>query len=479
MNGVNTVKKSIALILLFSMLLTVFSACSGEEVTLLNFLMEGSSTLDLDDEVVTLCTEENSDDDMPSLFEHPENTAMYDAIKTRLSDLEDKYNCSIDIVSHGYGKEMIAYMTTLASTGDSTIDIIFGNNSNIMGNLAVGGILYPLTELQQYIDYENSEKFGSAGLLEVAMINGVPHAVQPVQWPGFTKNFAFYITYNRDLFGQYAMTDLHEYYENETWTFETFENLFASYEKVADEELDFAYIQRGFFTFSSMLANGVKFCDYDGYEFYNDFDSDKTYNAIDWSLNLYSRYKDIISFQDYAYGHEEFCEEKMMILPANAKAITQYVNYEANFNFGVMPFPCGPDAVYGEWASFIENLRGFGISYFSDIPEASAIILNDLFDPFEEVSSGSDLTEYYREQIFLTDLDTEIFLETGKNIRSLYGAHNSAFFNFMSDIKGATSVAQLIQQHEGPIDALITEHIRPNYENYLYEHLEAEALQNN
>jgi len=474
-------KRSIALILLFSMLLTVFSACSGEEVTLLNFLMEGSSTLDLDDEVVTICSEEGTDDVLETLFEQPVNTAPYDAILKRLSMLEDKYNCSFDIVSRGYEGNMTANLMTLASTGDSTIDIIFAGSVGILSGLALGGIILPLTDVKDYIDYENSEKFGSAGLLEVAMVNGVPHAVQPVQWPGFTNNYAFYITYNRDQFNRYAMTDLHEYYENETWTFDTFENLFKTYETVPSEEVDLFYLQKGFFTYSSMLANGVKLCDYNGKEFYTDFDSTKTYNAIEWAFNICDRYEDSLSIADYPYCYEEFNEEKVIMALTNTMLITQNINYKANFEFGIMPFPCGPDAVYGEWACFTETIRGFAISAFSDIPEASAMIINDLFDPFEEISTENGLAEYYRDQVFLTDLDTEIFLETGKNIRSLYGSHNPALINFMADLKNTTtkSVAQFIQEHEGPIEALITEHIRPNYENYLYEHLEAESLQNN
>ncbi len=458
-------------------LLTLVCLClvgCGQTVTLLDFLPpEGESVFDLQQRVVTLGTESNSnDDDIPSLFEHAENTVVYDAIIKRLHTLEDQYNCKIEIENEGNSTEMITKMLILSATGDSTIDIMFGHNSNIMGNLAVGGVLHPLTQLREYINYENSEKFGSPGVLEAAMVDGVPYAVQPVQWPGFTNTFAFYITYNRDLFKEYSMPDLHEYYENETWNFATYENLFSMYETMADEDLDLSYIQRGFFAMSAMIANGVKFCDYDGETFSSDFNSDKSYNAIDWSLKLYDRYKDIILFHDYAYGHDEFCDKKVMMMPTSSKTLTHYVPYKSDFEFGVMPFPSGPDGVYGQWATFIESIRGFGISNFSDLTEASAIILNDLCDPFPEVTTENGLQDYYREQIFFTDLDTQIFLEVGKDIRHVfYTVHGRAIYNFQSAITGATSVAQLIQTHEKPIEELIIKSVRPNYEKYIYEHL--------
>ena len=445
----------------------------GETATLLDFLPpERSSVLDLGQRVVTIGTEEYAEEEgvLPTIFEHKQDTAMYDAILDRIAMLEDKYNCKIEFLYCGYGNKMIENMMPLAYTGDPEIDIIFGQNSNMMGHFAFGGLLYPLTELKEYLDYENSEKFGSAGLLEAAMINGIPYAVQPVQWAGFTNSFAYYITWNRELFNEYAMPELHEYYENNTWTFETFENLFAMYEKVANEDIDFASIQRQFFTMSSMWANGVKFCANDGEGFYSDFTSDKSYKAIDWTLNLYNRYQNIMLFQDDAYEYEEFCAEKAMLMPVNTKTITQIVPYEADFEFGIMPFPCGPDGVYGEWSNFVESLRGFGISNFSDLPDAAAIIINDLAEPFEEIGS---LNDYYREQVFFTDLDTDIFLEVGKNIRHLYSAQGTAIFDFMRKVNGATSVAQLIQAHEGAIEALVLEHIRPNYEKYIYEHLDS------
>ncbi len=443
----------------------------GETATLLDFLPADSSVMDLNKAVLTIGTETNADEETPSLFEHKANTVMYDEILDRINMLESKYNCEIEIKDCGYGNKMIENMMPLASTGDPEIDIIFGQNSNMMGHFAVGGLLQALDSLKDYIDYENSEKFGSAGILEAAMINGVPYAVQPVQWVGYTNSFAYFITYNRELFSQFAMPELHEYYENQTWTFETFENLFAMYEKVEDAELDFASIQRGFFTMASMLANGAQFCVYDGTEFSSDFTSDKTYNAIDWSLKLYNRYANITKFQDDAYEWEYFCDEKAMLMPVNTKTITQIVPYEADFEFGVMPFPCGPDGVYGQWSNFAEGLRGFGISYFSDLPEAAAIIINELCDPFDKISTDNGLADYYREQVFFTDLDTQIFLEVGKDIRPLYTAHGTAIYDFMTQVKGAQSVAQLIQSHQGAIEALIMEHIRPNYENYIFEHL--------
>ena len=164
-------KRNIALILLLAMSLAVFSACSSTEVTLKSFLPESKFTLDLNKKVVTIGTEDNSDDDMPSLFEHPENTVMYDAILKRFDLLEDKYNCTLELAQCGYGKEMIKYMLTLASTGDSKLDIIFGKDAMVIGRVD-GVILLVCFAFFLYTTIKTALKGNGAG--EEEEIKNIP-----------------------------------------------------------------------------------------------------------------------------------------------------------------------------------------------------------------------------------------------------------------------------------------------------------------
>ena len=460
-------KKVLSIILLSVLILTVFTSCtSGSGVTLLNFINSEADAIDMDGKTVSISSESDYKD---ALFEQMENTAMYDAIINRLDEIEKKYNCNIEHIEHAGSPTVIQNMMSLAATGDSEIDIIYGHGYNKIGKLAYAGILYPLTDLKDYIDYTNSEKFGTAGLLEAAMINGVPYAVQPVQWVGFANSFAFHLVWNTEQFTQFGLPNLHEYYENKTWTFENFEKLFEAYSAVANEEVDLIAFQKGYFALAALYANGVKMCDYDGSEFYCDIADNKSIRAAEWVLNLFNKYDDIITTVG-SWETDGFIHEKVILQPVQVSAASLFLPYEVDFQYSLMPFPSGPDATYGEWANFVEAIRGFGISYFSDVPDAAARIINDLCEPFPEVTP-TGLYDYYNEQVFYNPIDVEILLDVGKYTRNFYSVGNETLWQFKDSFDGKQTASQIIDKYKSRIEALVEEYIRPNFEGYVYDQL--------
>ncbi len=459
-------KKAISIILLSALVLTIFTSCTSSGITLLDFIDPEGSTVNMYGKTVTISSESDYKD---SLFEQKANTEMYDAIIDRLNNIEQKYNCNIEHVEHAGNPTVIKNMMSLAATGDSEIDVLYGHGYNKLGKLAYAGILYPLTDLQDYIDYTNSEKFGSAGLLEAAMINGVPYAVQPVQWVGFANSFAFHLVWNTEKFIQFGLPNLHEYYENKTWTFENFENLFKSYSAVAADDVDLIAFQQGYFALTSMYANGVKMCDYDGSEFYCDIGTDKALYAADWALNIMNTYEDIITYVG-SWESDGFVNETVLLQPVQVADATLNLPYNAEFQFSLMPFPSGPDATYGEWANLVEAIRGFAVSKFSDVPDAAALIINELCEPFTEVTP-TGLADYYRELVFYNPIDVDILLDVGKYTRNFYSVDNETLWNFKDAFHGNQTAAQIINTYKGQIEGLVEEYIRPNFEGYVYDQL--------
>ena len=115
-------KRITSIILLSVLILPFFAACSlGSEATLLNFINSDVSKIDLNGKVVTICGENDSSEE---LFEQKVNTSMYDGIIKRIADIEKDLNCTIEIVDVDGTPSGITYLQTLASTGESKIDII-------------------------------------------------------------------------------------------------------------------------------------------------------------------------------------------------------------------------------------------------------------------------------------------------------------------------------------------------------------------
>ena len=114
-----------------------------------------------------------------------------------------------------------SYYINMFAVGSGDLDLIYRSVGNDLWFLAEAKALYPITDFPEFIDLNDSDKYGTAGVLEAGMHNGIPYAVQLTYWPGLQGTECFYIAYNRDMFLSMGLTDLHEYYENQTWTWDT------------------------------------------------------------------------------------------------------------------------------------------------------------------------------------------------------------------------------------------------------------------
>ena len=69
-------------------------------------------------------------------------------------------------------------------------------------------------------------------------------------------------------------------------------------------------------------------------------------------------------------------------------------------------------------------------------------------------------------------MDTEIYLEIGKYARSIYAAGDGTIWDFAHAFKGDTqTAAQIIEAYKNRMENFVAKELRPNYENYVYDHL--------
>ena len=107
--------------------------------------------------------------------------------------MEKAYNCTITIDNQGaYGDASNNYVVSNLSVGENIGDIFYIAGNNYIANLAYGGYLTPLTDLKDIIDYEDSKKYGSPALLECAMYESIPYAVQPSYWLNYQEASSFF-----------------------------------------------------------------------------------------------------------------------------------------------------------------------------------------------------------------------------------------------------------------------------------------------
>jgi hypothetical protein len=86
-------------------------------------------------------------------------------------------------------------------------------------------------------------------------------------------------------------------------------------------------------------------------------------------------------------------------------------------NFGIVPFPHGPNGSLKNTGSTITTTRFMtSIPSFSKEPVMSATILNAIYEPLPGYETEDDTIEYMRKQYFFDDRDVHNFVEMYKTI---------------------------------------------------------------
>ena len=401
-----------------------------------------------------------------------QGTFLYDCAMQRISDIEKRFNCVLTVEHSPTTSSHYNNCRAIIMSGLSPADIMDFRSSNTTANLAYAGCLYPLTEVHDIIHYEDSFKYGSASVLECAMYKGVPYAVQPASWPGFPDAQCFFLTYNKDRVSSKGLTDLHEYYENGTWTWANFEDVLVSYTSTdpGDPYVALATHAKALVNMT-LFSNGVKFADYIDGKLQTDLYQPRVVNAITWLQKIYSDYRSSLLNIEYWSLSEFINGQSLMTFVSGAQAYNSDIQYNCDFTFGLMPFPCGPDAVYGEWANWREELYGVCMPVNVAEPEATAHIIAMLCEPFEEFGTNTeDLKEYYANNVFSSATDAEIYFEVGKYGRYIYwhvGGLN--FTTGVIDNYARQTAQQIVDSYASSMDEVIEEYIKPNFENYMYE----------
>ncbi|MBQ6809588.1 MAG: hypothetical protein IJP09_02625 [Clostridia bacterium] len=450
-------KKIIATLLLAVMILSTACASAPE---LLPFIDEKPTGTGLAGQTLKVHLNFGTyKDDSPyrdALIEHVENiaTKLNGNIELRY-DREDSTEREIDVPFE-------------IAAGTYQYDVyVAGADTNIVKSK----IFLPITEFYDYIDYRDSEKYGTLEYLEGIMYDGVLYGVSPQQWPGIDAVELFTNVYNRDLFKENNLTDLHEYYEQGIWTWDTFENEYLAKVQIdANSEIPYYAFQTDqpdYFQ-SVFYANDCSFVErLDDGTVVPSIGNAAFVEAITWGQHIIREYGDITLFDSDTYANEEYVRGEIFCgwLPSN-QVITGNIAYEANFDSGVMPLPCGPNATYGEWSQIIQGCFGCFIPVTTSDMEGSAMIISELCEPLP----GYEDPAIFYDMTFENQTDLEIFMKLSENCRYDYArVGDNKLGRSIAESFGKTltkpdrSVTADIETYRRMMTTLAEDWIIPNY----------------
>jgi hypothetical protein len=336
---------------------------------------------------------------------------------------------------------------------------------------AMAGYLYPLTEVKEFLDYENTDKFGSANMLECAMVDGVPYGVVPMQWPHKSTqgNVGSFLAFNNEIIKNNSMPDPREIYESNKWTTENFNEIIPQfYIKDGEREIFAMTGHPSNFVRAFLGAAGMRLVtEVDGVVVPS-FETPAVLNMIDWAGKFANDNKSYIKFLNTYTAYQELIDGNCtfaVVETSNIDTIAKAVS-----DFGILSFPCGPDIEYGSQVTYYSTIQTLSIINSTFEPDNSAILIDKLLDPFEGYETEEQRNAILYKTMFFNEDDVKCFVDIPKH--SIYQYYAVKGYDFMEKIAEqfrTKSASEILGKLKGTMDDIVKDYIEPNYQ-YVKSH---------
>ncbi|MBQ4628955.1 MAG: hypothetical protein IJB44_07740 [Clostridia bacterium] len=385
------------------------------------------------------------------------DTEFADLAMERVKEVESKYDVKINIIT---GKDIGATVQNETYAGAVSADAVQAASNAISGILRAG-LLHDLTQLSEYIDYTDSEKWGNIENLKPMFWDGCLFGVIPASWPMLKyRSMDGPVIVNENIISYLNETDPREFVEKDEWTWDKFEELMPVYNHINDagDEVKALYttVHWLFRTMQTTNGEGIIVQDESG-EYRVGLHEDKTFEAMatgwDWAFGDYSSFVYIDQNNNWTAMLQAFLDGKSVLTIMNGTDLLGSENsiaYQMD-NFAVIPFPRGP---YGS------NKTGLGstitstrfctsIPMASKDPAMSAIILDAIYEPLPGYETEKNVIDYLRKNFFFDDRDVTNYI----------AAYNNIYYNY---------------RHEGLTDVYISINSSKSMREWLDQYAEAD-----
>jgi len=451
------------------------TSCTTAAPELLEFIKSRDGSVDYNGVKVIIHSEGNEMNDNDTAWKrvlsYDTNTQYGDAINDRIAKIEENLVVDIVLDTDSSGSET---MRMKLMAGTYMADLVNYTDFGGMQNFASAKLLYPITDFSDYIDLSETWKYGDANVLEGGMINSVPYSVQPVSWPNWQATGISSIIYNLDIMKENAITDPHEFWENENWTWDNFEEAYLKGVTLSKEGMWVFSASEKMYFYGLAYSNDVQYVSVgsDGSYVVNSRPQE-LFETLQTGARWYAEYRDKMDLFSAFWEHEDF-DEGMAFMTISSATLA---GTHEDVSCGLMPFPSGPSNTYGMWAQAFDRIQGFGIPVSSFNPDIAAHVLSELFEPFDEYIGP--IEDYFREMIFMTDLDAEIYMELISDARYDYTFDGGSDLmravnnNFSGAMVQGRSPGEALDLYSNAVLSIVEKHALPNYD-YMYKNYYSE-----
>ena len=457
-----------ALILIF-LSMVILAACAGSETEIFDVDYSfKSETTDLEGATIKYVREAGGlafaiEDGQVLGYEV--DTILGDLAMKRVKDVQNNLNCKLDIVYFS-GDSSYTNFRLSSLAGSYYCDIFCGISDRFREDMKSGTIV-GLSQVAEFIDYRNEEKWGRRNVLEVLYWEDDVYGLIPMLWPTSSVSYTGLTIVNEDLIASLNVEDPRDLYENKQWTWATFRDCLEKYYVQEGGEVKHYALASVPFDFGSnyILSNGHRLAEKDL--------SGKYQSGLHDQRSLTA----MAEAQDVFYGALSYTIDRRdsilnpvedLIAGNTVMGVMHYAEYVADrivkgmTNFGAVPWPSGPDVEPGFLATLHMNLeRAIVISRFSYNIEATAIALNALYEPFEEYPTNDSVKDFLYHTYFFDRRDADVYYDLFLN--SQYGYFSSAPFAALAGwLTNGQTPTEYVESNINKIEEYIAEEIAPS-----------------
>lgn len=451
------------------MLSIVFVSCScqGSEPEIIPEYSVDSSGMDLDGFTLKWGFAKSGNDDEENCFGFIPGTSFADIALDRMKEIQSDLNCTVEVEYKGFGTVGNNMVSSIMS-GSPYYDITTNESFQTLGYVRAGYF----TALSGLLDVSNIDKYGTPTMLQSVIYKDDVYSVVPNAWPDLLyTTYGSPIVVNESLISQYGHEDPREFVENGTWNWDKFEECLLAYTTKDGENTIYGIsTHMPYYSMLMFLSNGVSFTEY-------------TENGIECGLytpagiqameraqkirreTCFDCFNPVESTSGVV---DSFKNNGCVLLITNSNSIlgsTESIMYQME-NVGILPFPQGPNATPGVYSSYHETLLyTTGIPVNAPDAEATAIIIDRMFEPFEGLETKDDIVEYLADQVFFDVRDAQVFVNMLQNTE--YGYQNDGARAALEQVMGNTSVTEVLEGLESIYEELLNDHMKPHYEGRL------------
>jgi ABC-type glycerol-3-phosphate transport system substrate-binding protein len=404
------------------------------------------------------------------------NTEFGDLAAKRIKEVEDKYNCEI-VFDYVNRSGETAYFSV--ASGSYIFDML-QEESYWLVNYIPSGTFVNLVGIDS-LDVFDETKWGNRYLRMSTMYNGAIYGLLPAQHPLRLSNSpSNLIAVNEKYIADLVTTDPRDYFENGEWNWDTFGNAIETYAHVNSTTNEFVYSFGSCFEYGRMfmimpMCNGCDFITMNddgsyqlGYFTQNAIDA---YNQVaEWLFGATAS-----NINTESYGLDQFIDGKSVMTLIDAYQIlssSESIAYRME-NFGIVPFPCGPGAKspFDYTTSYESADFTLAIPITAKDAEASALVLDALYEPFEGYETEEKITDYIIRNYFEDERDARLFIDITKLGHNYYHDHMHGMSDMFGQLAKNNSVAKCVESFESRVYTAVDKYVIPEY-NTIHEYEE-------